>query len=228
MLIPRYYFTNDFCMLHDYFLTQPHFKKSFKKGEYLWESGELLTNVYYVEKGIVLTYTEHEDGYRKISSFHGKGTVFPGCHNNQYKIEQSIVSIALTDVEVLCFKKDDFYQMYCQNQELSALVLEWYAMYINLLLYENAHQEYNNSFIKLCNLLYLFSKNSPSVSRFKIELTQENIAEILTINRVNVARLLLRLRDEKIIKPHRKWIEIIDMDGLEAYCSKETLKNERE
>lgn len=223
MLIPRYYFSNDFAHLYDYFKSQPHTVKVFHKGDYLWSIGEFLTRVYYVKSGIVQTLVEHEEGYQKIISFHTTGTVFPGCHQFMYKIEQSIVSRACCDVETLCFRREDFYNMYQTNPQLNAQVLEWYAMYINLLLYENAHQEYNKSFIKVCNLLYLFSKNSPYGASGRIDLSQENIADILTINRVNAAKCLSRLRDEQIILSHRKWIEIINFSALEAYCSQETL-----
>lgn len=226
MLIPRYYFSDDYASLYEYFLSQPHVEKTFHKGDYLWAPGEALTHVYYIKSGIVQTLVEHEEGYRKILSFHSKGTVFPGCHNFVYKIEQSILSKALSDTDTLCFTQSDFHRMYQENSQLASTVLEWYAMYINLLIYENAHQEYNNSFIRLCNLLYLFSRNSPSGCPEKIELTQENIADILTVNRVNAARSLSRLRDEQIIRPHRRWIEILDMDGLERYCSNETLLSE--
>lgn len=82
--------------------------------------------------------------------------------------------------------------------------LDWYASYINLLLYESAHQDYNSSFVKLCNLLYLFTQNSPDGRTDRIDLTQENIAEILTVTRVNAARSLGRLRDEKNHRPSPK------------------------
>lgn len=75
--------------------------------------------------------------------------------------------------------------------------------------------------LKLCNTLYLFSKNHRSTN--EIKLSQENIADILAINRVNVAKCLSRLRDEGVIIPHRNWIEIIDFNKLEDYCSQETL-----
>ena len=68
------------------------------------------------------------------------------------------------------------------------------------------------------------SQNGPEGSGPNIYLTQENIAEILTTTRVNIARSLARLRDEKIIIPHRKWIELSDLNRLASYCSRETLK----
>ena len=175
--------------------------------------------------GVARTTLEHENGSRKISSFHSEGTVFPGCHRSVFKIEQSIATAALTDMETLCFSNDDFLKMLTENPQLMLSTVDWYASYINLLLYESAHQDYNSSFVKLCNLLYLFSRNSPTGERGRIDLTQESIAEILAVTRVSAARCLGRLRDEKIIIPHRSWIQIIDQKALEAYCSSETLQS---
>lgn len=222
MLIPRYYFAQDYAELHDYFLTIPHRRRMIHKGEFLWKPGKFIEHVYYIESGISQTLVEHEDGYQKILFFHSSGTVFPGCHESLFKIEKSIITKALSDMEVLEFTRTQFHQMIQENMRLNAIVLESYAMYINLLIYETAHQEYNNSFIKLCNLLYLFSQNSPEGRTLRISLSQEDIANILTINRVNAAKNLSRLRNEGIIRSHRKWIEIIDIAALEAYCSMET------
>lgn len=225
MLIPRYCFSGDYEDFYGYFLTRPHTRKTFSKNDALWGREEFVTHVHYIISGAVVTTLEHENGSRKICSFHGSGTVFPGCHRSAFKIEHSITSTAVTEVETLCFTNEEFLQMLCDNKDLMLCTLDWNAAYINLLLYESAHQDYNNSFIKLCNLLYLFSKNPLGKDIRRIDLTQENIAEILTVTRVNAARNLGRLRDEKIIIPHHRWIEIIDQQALEAYCSAETLES---
>lgn len=225
MLIPRYYFSNDFRDFQKYFFSQPHTVRTFRKNEYLWNYGEPVTHIFYIMSGVARTTLEHENGSRKISSFHSEGTVFPGCHRSVFKIEQSIATAAVTDMETLCFSNDDFLKMLTENPQLMLSTVDWYASYINLLLYESAHQDYNSSFVKLCNLLYLFSRNSPTGERGRIDLTQESIAEILAVTRISAARCLGRLRDEKIIIPHRSWIQIIDQKALEAYCSSETLQS---
>ena len=221
MLIPRYYFSNDYVDLYDELLKQPHTKRKIYKNTYLWKPGEFIQNIYYIESGICLTSATHEDGHQKILYFTSKGSLVPGFHNSQFKIEKSITVKAITEMEVIEFSRKDIYNMYLTNPQFSAIVFENYAKLINLLIYETAHQEYNNSFLKLCNTLYLFSKNHRSTN--EIKLSQENIADILAINRVNVAKCLSRLRDEGVIIPHRNWIEIIDFKKLEDYCSQETL-----
>lgn len=222
--IPRYYFSREYQQFYDYLLLQPHVKRTFRTGEYLWAPNEPLEKVYYICSGVAQTYVEHEDGHRKILSFHGAGTVFPGCQKQSFKIERSIITIALSDLQTLEFTKDNFYQLFQSNAELNAQVLEWYAMYINLLVYEAAHQEYNNTFLKLCNLLYLLSQNNVSGEQNRVNLTQESLADLLAVNRVHVAKNLSRLREEHIILSHRKWIEIIDFPTLIDYCSLETLQ----
>lgn len=143
-----------------------------------------------------------------------------------FKIEKSITTKALSEMSTFEFRREDMHQMFLENSRLISIAFETYAKLINLLIYETAHQEYNNSFIKLCNLLYLLSQNSPGGLSKQIELSQEDIAEILTINRVNAARILSRLRDEGIIISHRKWIELVDISALKKYCSNETILSE--
>ena len=72
--------------------------------------------------------------------------------------EKSIVTQALEDVEALEFSPSQFRRMMEESFPLTETVIDWYASYVNLLLYETAHQEYNSAFIKLCNLLYLLAE----------------------------------------------------------------------
>ena len=118
MLIPRYYFADDYADFFEYFLTQPHTRKHFHKQEYLWSPGEPLTHIYYIVSGIAQTSLEHENGFRKISSIHSTGTLFPGCHQVEFKIEQSIITTALSDMEVLSFTKSQMLRMFLENLSL--------------------------------------------------------------------------------------------------------------
>jgi CRP-like cAMP-binding protein len=225
MLIPRYFFTGEFTQFYNYFLTCPHVVEKYKKNDYLWPPGEKLTHVFYIHTGIAQTFIEHEEGYKKILSFHGKGTIFPmGSHRIDFKIENAHITKALMDMTVLKFTRQTFYSMAQENKALNAQVLDWLSMFINLLIYETAHQEYNKSFIKLCNLLYVFSKNSP-FGESNIEFTQEDIANILALDRVNVANNLARLREENIIITHRNRIEITNPAALQSYCTGESVED---
>ena len=161
MLTPRYYFTGEFCRFYDYFLSHPHTEKHFAKGEYLWRPGQPHEKIHYIKSGALMHYADHENGHRKIISFHGEGSIFPGYHTCGFKIELSLTTVALTEISVLEFTRQQFSQMFEENTELSEQVVNWYSMYVNRLLFETVHQEYNSSFVKICNLLYLLTVNNP-------------------------------------------------------------------
>ena len=167
-------------------------------------------------------YVEHENGRRKIISFHGPGTLFPGYHRQDYKIERSLITRALSPMEVLEFSKEEFRLMFAHNGDLSAAVVEWYAMYVNLLLYDTAHQEYNSSFLKLCNLLYLLADSPVGGRQGVLYLTQDDLADLLGISRANLTRGLAQLRRQGILRTRRGLVELLDLPALAQCCSEET------
>ena len=139
------------------------------------------------------------NGNNKILSFYGRGTVFPGYHQQSYKIENSLVTIALTDMEVLEFTKEEFKTMFEENIALASGIIEWFSMYTNMLLIDKRQQ----------NL---------------IPVTQSDLSEILGISRINLVRCLTVLRDQKIISTTRKHIEVINLEKLIECCSKEVME----
>ena len=65
---------------------------------------------HYIISGIALTVLEHENGSRKISSLHSASTVFPGSHRAVFKIEHSISTIALSDMEPCASQMNTFFR----------------------------------------------------------------------------------------------------------------------
>ena len=222
MLTPRCFFSEDFRSFQDYFFSQPHRRRTFARGDYLWRPERPFESVHYILSGVSQNYVEHENGRRKIISFHGPGTLFPGYHRQDYKIERSLITRALSPMEVLEFSKEEFRLMFAHNGDLSAAVVEWYAMYVNLLLYDTAHQEYNSSFLKLCNLLYLLADSPVGGRQGVLNLTQDDLADLLGISRANLTRGLAQLRRQGTLRTRRGLVELLDLPALAQCCSEET------
>lgn len=223
MLTPRYFFADDFRQFYEYFLSQPHTARTFHKGDYLWKPGQPYEKIHYIISGAAIHFADHENGRRKIISFHGAGTVFPGYRQYDYKIELSLITAALSDMKVLEFTKDQFQKMFETNTALSEQVVNWHSMYINRFLFEIVHQEYNPSFVKICNLLYLLTVNQPACSGLVIDMTQEELAEILGLSRIQLTRGLSDLRKQHIISTTRGKVYVVDLPALASLCSSETL-----
>ena len=96
---------------------------------------------------------------------------------------------------------------------------------VRVRIFESAHQEHNEAFTKLCNLVYLLTRDAGTREHpaRRIDLSQEELAGLLAMNRVSVAKLLARLRDEGAVVSHRGWIEIVDDAALLAHCSLEVV-----
>lgn len=138
---------------------------------------------------------------------------------HDYKIELSLVTEALTDMQVLEFTRPQFKAMFESDSALCEQVINWYSMYVNRFLFETIHQGYNSSLVKISNMLYLLSSNQAET----IAMTQNELAEILGLSRVQLTRGLAALRERKIITTQRGRISVIDMPALASLCSSETL-----
>ena len=77
--------------------------------------------------------------------------------------------------------------------------------------------------MKLCNLLYLLTMNQPSNSGLVIEMTQEDIADILGMSRVQITRELTDLRNRKVISTNRGRLIITDLPALVSMCTDEIM-----
>lgn len=222
MLTPRYYFAGDFSAFQDFFAAQPHVMRTVQKGELLWKPGQPYEKIHYILSGLEMHYADHERGRRKIISFHGAGTVFPGYHRQDFKIELSLVTVALSPMRVLEFSVAQFREMFQANPALGEQVVDWYASYVNLFLFETIHQEYNPSLVKLSNLLYLLASQQSAAPALKVDMTQDELAEILGISRVQLTRGLSELRRRGIVATSRGRVQVLDPSALEKLCSSET------
>lgn len=142
------------------------------------------------------------------------------CH---YKIEESLLSRAMTHVQAYEFTQAQFAQLFEANPALVRRVIDWFSSYTNLLIYDGAHQEYNSSFVRLCNLLYLLKLSEVGRRNMLQDLTQEELADTLGVSLINVSRGLTQLRRLGIIETKRKTITILEPERLMQLCSGETL-----
>lgn len=221
-ILPRYYFSGEYASFYPALQALPHKDVRYPAGELLWHPGEPITKIFYFHSGLAQCCVEHEDGYRKSLSFHGTGTIFPGVQKTNFKIEKSITLKALTDITATVFERNDFYQFCLDTPQLMAQLYEVQTAYINMLIYDDAHQRYNQTFLKVCNFLFLMAYSDAGSAR-SITISQENIADTLGVGRNHVTKSLSRLRQENIIQLSRRYIEITDLEKLAVYCSTETL-----
>ena len=116
-----------------------------------------------------------------------------------------------------------FKTMFVKNTALAESGVNCYSMYVNRFLFETSHQKFNPSQVKLCNLLYLLTMNQHSNSGLVIEMTQEDLADILGMSRVQITRELTDLRSRGIVSTTRGRLIVADLSALASLCTDETM-----
>ncbi|WP_295238229.1 Crp/Fnr family transcriptional regulator [Veillonella sp.] len=219
MTYPMYFFSEDFLSIRDLLTELPTKECFFKEGAYLWQPGDSLEYLHYIQSGVLQFSINHPTGHEKIISFHGRDTLFPVFFEGPVQLEQALEAQILADTHTIAVKRSDFHSLLALHPEVSSAVIRWYTHFVNLLLYETGHQEYNDGFSKLCNLIYLLLCRDKT----EIVISQERLGKILGMSRVHINRYLSRLKSEGIIQLHRMRIEVLDKAGLIAYCSEATV-----
>lgn len=193
----------------------------------LLEKGSIVTNnieplyLYYVEKGIFKLSVNHIEGNSKTICFHGEGSICPYSLsrpiNGKFHIAVDFFVItAITDIKTIRIRPKDFYQALKEDPDLGITMLDYVIMHSNLFMRESATLSYDSAFVKTCNIVYVYSHY---LNMMGINLTQEEIGEIIGETRLEVARSLKKLRDQGIIKTSRNCIEVLDLETLKLNCN---------
>lgn len=195
--------------------------------KWLLEKGSIITDneaplyLYYVEKGIFKLSVDHIEGIRKTICFHGEGSICPYSLSrpidDKFQIDVDFFVItAITDIETIRIRPEDFYQALKENPDLSIAMLDYVVMHSNLFMRESLTLSYDSAFVKTCNIVYIYTHY---LNKMGINLTQSEIGEMIGETRLEVARSLKKLREQNIIKTSRNHIKVLDAETLKLYCN---------
>lgn len=221
MTLPSYYFSGDFKQYEQMFGKYDSTVKQFAAKSIMSAQGEAFSTNFYILEGMVKAAIGHEEGQEKTLTFHGQGTVFPFCFTEySYQLEHSMVVSAVTDVKAIAFSNKTARTMMNEIPGIAIKVAENFYGQINLLNYNSVSQSFDDSRTRICDFLYLYlSKNT--IKGNNIQLTQEEIASIVGLRRVQVARVFRGLREADVIMTGRNSLLVKDLDKLLHLCSRE-------
>ncbi|WP_373880323.1 helix-turn-helix domain-containing protein [Martelella alba] len=95
----------------------------------------------------------------------------------------------------------------------------------NFLIFDSINQSYNSAFVRVCNFLYLYSEymNNAGNPFCDINLTHEEISNVVAVSRVQVSYIISKLKKELVISSSRGRLRVENKALLGKYCSGETL-----
>lgn len=217
MILPRFMIKGDFSPFEDLFFEQGGVETVIPKGVTLDDANAALPRTtYYIKKGVAKLSIINETGAEHILFFMGQGSVYPINNlDDCFSMEVYVSMTALTDLEVISIFGENVEKMIAENGEFALAVTEHYMRYVNTLLTKILFNSYNDSTRCVPSFLYLYAASSPENM---VDLTQEQIGQILSLSRPQVVRVLNKLRTLEIVATRRGKLKVLDMERLRELC----------
>lgn len=182
-------------------LTELRSTNIYKKKETIYSEGARPHRLYYIERGKVKTYKTNDDGKEFVTNIYNEGSFFgynPLLENSLYKESAE----ALEETEVALVPKEDFENLVNNNRHVM-------LKFIQLLANNVADKEeqllklaYNSLRKRVADtVLELYRKYQPEAPSkpIAIDISRENLANIVGTAKESVIRTLSDFKDEKLI-----------------------------
>lgn len=222
MLAPRYLFSRDFSAFRQALLALPHRRRRFARKECLWQAGEHFEKIYFLESGLARTSILSTTGGIRTICWHGAETVFPVVHRNRFEIESRHVTEAMTTVMALEFTAGDIESFLRQSPDFAMATIDWYAKFVNLLLYSAADVATAPTLQAVATALELLFCNESGAAMAEkgvLTITQSELADLIGIDRASLVRVLSALRLRGALATRRGAIELKNLSLLRAAAS---------
>lgn len=185
-------------------------------------AGEVIHNVndsrgihYYLKEGSVSSNVIHESGNKVNLATRQQGSIFPLYFSwSKTSVEMVVENVALEDCSLIIIPKRELYELMLSVPEIAIAMVDAYAAFSTFLDYSLSSALFDSLSTRVCNALYLSSKNNSEVI-----MTHEQLAYAIGASRSNVTRALRNLQDIGIIENKRGKIVVSDRERLLDLCS---------
>ena len=185
----------DISIIEKYlYLAKKRFKK---KGECIHEIGRNIKGTYFIKKGRVKSHLIGKDGTMKTFSIVGDGCFFGEqfvFHSQPALFE----TVAVEDCELYFFDKDIMLDLMEKDFEVNLFLIKSFTIKTRVLAIQLEDKCMRNILQSVCRILYSIYCYEEGTSNCKddiqIQLTHQELADILSSHRVTVTRSLLYLK----------------------------------
>jgi CRP/FNR family cyclic AMP-dependent transcriptional regulator len=188
-------------------------RKKVLKREFIFYEGDACSTVYFISKGQIKVFKTNEDGREQIVNILANNDMFPhvGLYGGSY---YPATAKAMEDCTLYYLYVDDFNRLLQKSPSISIKLLQILDGKIRNLQFRLSQVMSSDMSDKVIKTLYGLSKTSGSKTEkgyeIKMELTHQDIADMLGTTRETVSRVMSQLkRDGKIIYDDH-YIRLID------------------
>jgi CRP/FNR family transcriptional regulator, dissimilatory nitrate respiration regulator len=194
-----------------------HRIRSFKPGSMISQSGEKVTSMNFVVKGIVKgEMVDYSGKIIKIEDIPAPGALAPAFifgYRNKYPVNV----VAVTDAEILIIEKEDFLKILMSNDKVLVNFLDIISNRSQFLSEKIKFLNFKTIKSKLAQYILQLSNGKKGHIRF--DRSQNDIADFFGVARPSIARALGELGAEGIISSQGKDVTVLDVKRLTELTS---------
>ena len=176
----------------------------------------------YIERGWCQYAVIHDSGRENNLFLFGPNTLFP-TYTSPKRYHIGEIGTAITDVEGLVLSQKKLNALMNADSLLMKSVMDNYLEMFNYLIFDSINSSYNNAYIRVCNFLELFSNYLRETDGQMIRMSQEDLAKVVGVSRVQVSHIITELKRQGIIETGRNQITVQDEGKLREYCTGEII-----
>ena len=196
---------------------QQYSKKIYvKKGQMIYQTGDVISTVYFLQHGLVKLAEDGDDGQPVTIDLLQKGELFGFLDRLNNHIEHTQYSVALTDSTLLEFPIEVLLKHLENLPAFESVML--YSLVRQLA--EAKQLVYVHSIMTVPERISWFLMKLASiengVATINIPLTHEEISYMVGCSRQKVTTYLSKWKKEGIIQYDRGFIQIVDMKKFES------------
>lgn len=202
-------------------------KVTYKKNEIIFRQNEYAEMIYIVLKGRVRLFLLSADGEEKAISIVGKNGIIGECSLNEDKL-YSTNAITNSEVEVVAVQRNVFSDKINKNPLYSEQLLDLMSKKYRLLCMHALQISYIKSLPRICEtFVHLTVKYGEKLNDNEIKLTisftHQEMADLLGVTRVTVAKNIKWLQENNYIEKVGRYYVIRDIDELADVANSELL-----
>jgi CRP/FNR family transcriptional regulator, cyclic AMP receptor protein len=195
-------------------------ERNYKKNMIIFMEDEPGEAFYYIRSGKVKIYRTYEDGREHIIHIFGEGDVFGEAtlfNNICYPASASIYE----DASIGIIKNADLEKLVKENSELSLKIIKLFAK--KLIFAQNKIKDltFNDVFSRTASQLIKLSKEYGVVTEkgtaIKMQLSRQELAEMVGTTRETVSRVISKFKKEKSITENNDNLMILSFEKLEEW-----------
>ena len=217
-MLPGYYFEGVFSKYEGLIKQLKYRPVVYQPKEVIFPPGQYFDKSIYIQSGLVRDTIINTQGREaNVMHFQGPGMVIPCyCRPYQTSLEPLLSVDAYTTVRALAFDIHDFGELVLHTPELAQDVIEMQLRLQNSALVRIQQTSSYTSLQQVCNTLYIMRVINGTTD---LMMTQEEVGAFNGLSRVQVTRVLKRLREEGIVATQRGRIIVKDPERLLGYCT---------